>query len=302
MLLKRGYQVRLINNKYMAKPKGLSGEGGQGAEFRPNLTRAYEAAVLHTRPEIIGARAKVMMDEAQIYNTLATELLEESIAQRMLADRHGITLPADAGANAIDKIKAKYFSKMDQTQLVDSFRNITSRISERRRTDPEYVNNVEYRMDTYWLKGLLQRMQDTRDIDDPQGLAESQIMADIGTAGEDPDEYSSYLKSYSASDRARSARVNAGSKRDFNLSGILGDGTKRDAFKLVLAKIGLTADLLSSNISPADIADMLVKIDRELASYDLVPVGINASDLKSFVSDLPSVGASVINDLKSVVS
>lgn len=292
----------------MAINNALS-EGGE--TFVPSLAKAADASILKTRPEIVGARAQVSLDEKKIYQTLAAELLRESIAQRTLADRQGITLPADAGANAIEKIKAKYFSKMDQFQLVDSFIEITKRISERRRTDPSYApstqyswgSSMQYRMDTYWLKGLLQRMQDTRYIDDPQGRAESEILADVAAAtGGDAGEYADYLKSYRTSDRGRAAQVNSGHNRAMDLDKIIGNGIKRDAFKAVLSKIGLDASLLDSNISPADIADLLVKIDRELNSYDLTPVGITADELKAFISGLPSADSRVRNDLKSIVS
>ena len=204
--------------------KNVPGEGVENA-FVPNLKKAAETSILRARPEIVAARAQVELDELKIYETLADELLKESIAQRLLADRHGITLPVDAGATAIEKIKSKYFSKMDQFQLVNSFIEITKRISERRRNDPSYVGSMQYRMDNYWLKGLLQRMQDTRYIDDPQGRAESEIIADITAAtGGDSSEYSGYLESYRNSDRGRAAQANSGSRPTVDLNNILGNG------------------------------------------------------------------------------
>lgn len=277
-------------------------ESTGGEDFFPSLAKAGEAAIKRTRPEILGARAQVMLDEKKVYETLADELLKESIAQRVLADRHGITLPADAGANAIEIIKGKYFSKMDQYQLVDSFRNITNRIHEKRRKDPKYVDSQQYRMDYYWLQALLQRMQDTRYIDDPQGTAEQRIMADIEAIGLDPKPFADGLESYRARKKGDGSSVEKSSGDLIDLPAIISDGTKKDAFKAVLSKIGLTADMLNGMLGPMDIRNLQVGVDRELSSFDLNPVGISGDALKAFIAELPRAGSSVINNLKSIIS
>lgn len=271
-------------------------------EFHPSLVKAHEAAILKARPVVIGARAKVEGDEAAIYNTLITELIEEGEAQRALADKRGISLPTDAGATAIEKIKAKFFSKMDQGQMVDSFKNITSRISQKRLDNPKYTESTDYLMDTYWLLALLQRMQDTRYIDDPQGEAEKMVLDTIGATGLDVGEYTDHITNYRKISHEHGGAKEHGLTGSFDLGYILSDGLRRAQFKDVLLKIGLTTDMLNSVLSRSDVNDLMINVDRNLMSYDLVPIGITDDDLKGFIKSLSGASASVINDLKSIIS
>lgn len=282
----------------MIKSETASG----GRERRPTFGQAAKG-VIEARTEVLAAQGKVALDIQEIYSTLARELLEEKIAAATIASRHGITLPTDAGITAIEKLKAKFFGKMNKNQVVNSFANITTRIAQRRRDDPDYIKSPDYRKDGYILKALVERMKDTRYLDDPQGIPEAQILSDIKSAtGTDASEYAEHLESYSNSDRSRSAQANSGSKRALDLNGILNDSLKREAFKSILSKIGLTADLLSSYMGPADIENMLTQITRGLTSFDLNPAGISVDELRAFIGNLSSASPSVINNLKSIVS
>jgi hypothetical protein len=96
--------------------------------------------------------------------------------------------------------------------------------------------------------------------------------------------------------------ANSNSEQGFDLNDILGNGSKKEALKSALTKISLTADLLSSTISPNEIESLLLQVDRGLTNYDLNPIGISANDLKLFIRNLPSAGSRTINDLKTIIS
>lgn len=268
---------------------------GIGEEFRPSLAKAGDAAIKKVYAEISGARHKVHLDEGKIYGTLLTELLEEGIAQKELADRRGISLPTDAGANAIATIKSKYFSKMGRTQIIDSFKNLTSLMAKKRREDKNYVGSIDYRMDDYWLKGLAETMHDTRFFDDAAGIAEAQALFDMDPA------YGQYFEDYK-----NRKPVSSGGERgvsQIDLRAIQVDFDKSNAFRALLKKIGLDVELLGKSLGPSDIRDLQDKVDRQLFDRDLNMAGVNADQLKGLIAGLTGRGAyDTINILKEIIA
>ncbi len=258
------------------------------SEQRPLVAQQMEQYIqsrMRASPEMVSWHTKVRGDHGDAQNKLRRGLAEEAMAQVLVADRRGFTLPTTSGTEAIATYQNNHFKGMTREQLLNAYRGMVANMANNHTTIENYEGTPEYTHDLYMIFGALQEMHRLNLHDDVTGITVDNNLNDIvgeHTAGAIRD----HANELGVRHRREQARQSRGSQRSF---ANLVNSQNRESIRSLLEQLNITQTGLSTREIEDRVARVRNENNTEIQNL-LRQAGVTQAEIIRMLNEMDQVG------------